>query len=86
MGWDNYEVGDQYEQPVTGRRLATLASWPRSSDGARTQLRHAAATAIRKKFGIEAAQVILGHSELSVTQIYAEADRERAIEIAREVG
>nr|MCU0706775.1 tyrosine-type recombinase/integrase [Pirellula sp.] len=31
------------------------------------QLRHSAATAIRAKFGLEHAQVILGHSELGVT-------------------
>jgi integrase len=50
------------------------------------QLRHSAATAIRKQFGLEAAQVILGHSELGVTQIYAEADKQKAIDVARRIG
>ncbi len=50
------------------------------------QLRHNAATKIRKRFGIEAASVILGHSGLEVTQIYAEKDEEKAIEIAMLVG
>ena len=40
------------------------------------QLRHSAATAIRKRYGLEAAQVLLGHSRADVTQIYAERDFE----------
>ncbi len=50
------------------------------------QLRHNAATAIRKQFGVEAASTILGHSGLEVTQVYAEADRTKAIEVAKAVG
>ena len=50
------------------------------------QLRHSAATRIRREFGIEAASVILGHSNLQTTEIYAEADRQKAIEIASSVG
>jgi integrase len=50
------------------------------------QLRHNAATSIRKEFGLEAAQVILGHSELGVTQVYAERDVAKAIAVARQVG
>lgn len=50
------------------------------------QLRHNAATAIRKQFGLEAAQVTLGHSGADVTQVYAEADRSKAIEVARMIG
>ena len=50
------------------------------------QLRHSAATAVRKEFGIDAASVLLGHSSLDVTQIYAEKDTSKAIEIARRIG
>ncbi len=50
------------------------------------QLRHNAATEIRKQFGLDAAQVILGHSEIGVTQIYAEADRTKAVEVALMIG
>ena len=38
------------------------------------QLRHSVATTIRKRYGLEAAQVLLGHSRADVTQIYAERD------------
>lgn len=50
------------------------------------QLRHSAATAIRKQFGLEAAQLILGHSGADITQIYAERDATKAIEVARRIG
>jgi site-specific recombinase XerC len=49
-------------------------------------LRHLAATNIRKKFGLEAASVLLGHAELSVTQVYAEQDKTKAVSVARQVG
>ena len=50
------------------------------------QLRHSAGTEIRREFGIETASAVLGHSNLSTTQIYAEADRKRAMEAARRLG
>ena len=50
------------------------------------QLRHTFATTVRKQFGLEAAQVGLGHSKADVTQIYAEANLELASKVAREIG
>ena len=50
------------------------------------QLRHTAATIIRRDYGLEAAQVILGHSKADVTQIYAERDAAKAIEVVRKIG
>jgi integrase len=50
------------------------------------QLRHAAATEIRRRFGLEAAQVVLGHSRADVTQVYAERDNGLAAKIMSEVG
>jgi len=49
-------------------------------------LRHSKATLIREKFGIEAAQVVLGHSDPKVTEISAERDFELAARIMREIG
>ncbi len=50
--------------------------------GRTNQLRHAAATEIRKRHdGLEAAQVVLGHSKADVTQIYAERDHKLASRI-----
>ncbi len=49
-------------------------------------MRHSAGTEIRKKFGLEAAQVSLGHATADVTQVYAERDAELAREVARKIG
>lgn len=50
------------------------------------RLRHSAATVIRREFGLEAAQVLLGHARADVTQIYAEAKREKAMRVTAELG
>ena len=50
------------------------------------QIRHTAATAIRRKFGIEGAQAALGHAALAVTEVYAERDEAAAVRIAAELG
>jgi len=42
------------------------------------QLRHNAATLLRRELGIEAARVVLGHSSAAVTEIYAEVDLAKA--------
>jgi integrase len=49
-------------------------------------LRHSAATEIRKRFGIEAAQHVLGHATLNVTEIYAEKNAEAARRVAAMIG
>lgn len=50
------------------------------------QLRHNAATNLRKEFGLETARVILGHRSAAVTTIYAEADQQKTIEAMLRVG
>lgn len=50
------------------------------------QLRHTRGTEVRQQYGLEGAQVTLGHAKADVTQIYAERDRELARLIASEIG
>jgi integrase len=50
------------------------------------RIRHGFATMIRKEFGLEAAQVLLGHSQADVTQVYAERDLTLAATIAKKIG
>lgn len=50
------------------------------------QLRHTRATEIRHKYGIEAAQVVLGHSNAVVTGVYAERNYELAARVMQEIG
>lgn len=50
------------------------------------QLRHARATEIRRVYGLETARVILGHRSASVTEIYAELDRQKAMDVVQDIG
>ncbi len=50
------------------------------------QLRHSAATRLRREFGLEAARTILGQKTLEATQIYAEQDAAKAQEVMSRVG
>jgi hypothetical protein len=50
------------------------------------QLRHATATDIRRQFGLEAVQVVLGHAHANVSEVYAERDLNLAAEIMRKIG
>jgi integrase len=50
------------------------------------QLRHTQATLVREQFGLEAAQVILGHSRADVTQVYAVRNQKLAAEVVARIG
>jgi integrase len=50
------------------------------------QLRHNAATRLRKEFGLDTARAVLGHSSTAVTEIYAELDAAKAAEAMERVG
>ncbi len=51
------------------------------------QLRHTAGPLIRREFGLEAAQLALGHSSAKVTDaVYAERDMARVIEVMKRIG
>ncbi|MCA9261283.1 MAG: tyrosine-type recombinase/integrase [Planctomycetales bacterium] len=79
-------IGGRYDVNSYRRaihRACDAAGVPRWSPN---RLRHAAATQVRKQFGLEAAQLLLGHAQADVTEIYAERDTARAVEIARIVG
>lgn len=48
--------------------------------------RHAAATKVREEFGLEAAQVMMGHATLNQAEVYAEKSLKLASEVARRIG
>ena len=56
----------------------------RSAVHAPTRIRHTVGTEVRAKYGLEAAQVLLGHSRADVTQTYAERDMKKAADVARQ--
>jgi len=50
------------------------------------QLRHTAATSIRREFGLDAARAVLGHKTLAMTDDYAELDQKKAEYVAKNIG
>jgi len=50
------------------------------------QLRHTKATEVRRLFGLEAAQVTLGHAHAKITEVYAKRDTRLPADIARRIG
>jgi integrase len=63
-----------------------LAAWREEHRWHPNQLRHTAATKLRRNYGLEAAQVILGHRTLTVTQVYAEKNVDLARQVVGEAG
>ena len=78
---DHYDY-ESYGQAVE-RACKKRAKVPRWTPG---RLRHNAGTQVRSKFGAEAAQLVLGHQNLSTTEIYAEKDMARYRDIIKEIG
>jgi integrase len=77
----------------TARRPALVVKWAEEVEAYRIanrwhphQLRHNAATEFRKRYGLDAARALLGHSGTKITEDYAEQDFERARSIMGEVG
>jgi integrase len=82
---DHYDV-DSYRRAITygiakaKRHGVLIPHWSPN------QLRHSRGTEIRKQFGVEAAQVILGHAKADVTQVFAARDLELAIRVVKQTG
>ena len=79
-------IGNRYTSQAYGyciRRVCQRHGIPHWSPN---QLRHNAATRLRKEFGLELAQIILGHSRADVTQIYAARDLTTAVAVMERVG
>ena len=77
---DSYRRAIVYAIAKAGKMGVEIVQWHPH------QLRHLRATEVRKEFGLEAAQVTLGHTRADVTQIYAERNSELAIQVARKIG
>ena len=76
----------EWRERLTAKLHEDLKAWRAQHRWSPNQLRHAAATEIRRRFGLEAAQVTLGHASADVSQIYAERDLQKAEAIMGEVG
>jgi integrase len=77
---------DHYTKDSYGRAIKRACKKAGVESWSQNRLRHSRATIIRERYGIEAAQTVLGHSDPKTTEIYAERDFEMAARIMREIG
>lgn len=72
---------------LSPEQRAELEAWRRANRWHPHQLRHLAATEIRREFGLEAAALALGHASATLTdQVYAERDERNVVEVMRRIG
>jgi len=77
---ERYDV-DSYRRAISyGIKKAGVQHWHPN------QLRHTAATNLRKQYGLQAAAAILSHNLLETTQIYAEVNTELALHTMSQIG
>jgi integrase len=77
---DHYDVNSYRRAIQRGCVKAGIPSWHHH------QLRHNAATLLRREFGLEAARIILGYRSPAITCVYAELDKGKAIEVMSRIG
>ncbi len=80
------ETARQWRSRLTPEQKAQIKTWHKQHHWHPHQLRHNAATEWRKEFGLEAARIILGHRTAAITEVYAEEDKQKAIEAMMKVG
>jgi integrase len=81
------ETTAEWQARLTPKQKAQLSAWRKAHRWHPHQLRHNAATLLRRQFGLEAAQLALGHASAQITgAVYAERDREKVIDIMLRIG
>jgi integrase len=89
---ERYTTHSYYNAVVSGCKQATRANQEKGVQDPEVppwhpnQLRHNAATRIRREFGLDAARAILGHTSPVVTEVYAEMDHAKAVSVMEKVG
>ena len=87
---ERYDTRSLYHAVAYGIRKAQDAAKKAGerpiADWHPNQLRHNAATRLRREFGLDVARAVLGHSSPVVTEVYAELDGAKAAEAMERVG
>jgi len=74
------KVGEHYTTASYRRAITRACKKANVPSWHPHQLRHSAGTYLRKEFNVEVARIILGHRSAETTDLYAELDREKALE------
>lgn len=80
------ETAAEWRVRLSDKQREELKAWRQKHRWHPNQIRHAFATEARRRFGLEGAQVALGHSKADTTQIYAERDHALSAKVASEIG
>ena len=80
------EKEGDWSKRLTDEQRAGVRAWRERHNFHPNQIRHTHGTAVRHQFGLEAAQVALGHARADVTQVYAERNLDLAVKVAAAVG
>jgi len=76
----------KWKARLTPEQQDEVKAWRREHHWHPYRLRHTFGTEVRKEHGLEAAQVLLGHSRADVTQVYAARNEELAATVAAKIG
>ena len=76
----------RYDKNAYGQAIARACKKAGVPHWHPNRLRHNVATRIRQRYGIEAARQVLGHRSSAMTEVYAEADLNKVVEIMAEIG
>lgn len=74
------------KRDLTADQQAELRAWQKAHRWHPNQLRHSAATRLRREFGLDVAKAVLGHSSVMPTQVYAEQDQAAAADAMLRTG
>jgi integrase len=77
---------ERYTKDSYARAIARACEKAGVPHWAPNRLRHGLGTRVRHEMGLEAAQVVLGHSKADVTQVYAERNQQLAREAMARLG
>jgi integrase len=78
--------GERYSKNAYEAAIAKACQKAQVSRWTPNQLRHNCATKVRRLYGLDGAAAVMGHRLGTVTEVYAEADFAKAIEIMRVIG
>jgi integrase len=71
---------------LTLEQRKQLRSWRCRHRFQPNQLRHSFATQVRRDYGLDVSQILLGHSSVTTTETYAMPDQDRAREVIAKIG
>jgi integrase len=78
--------GERYQPAVIGYAVRRACIKAGVQHWHPHQLRHTKATEIRREYGLDAARALLGQHGPQVTELYAELDQAKAVEVAWKLG